>query len=80
MQLRIANEHYLRDHPEIKTLVSIFVRKVLDERPDNILSFAGAFFDRAELKEVVESKIDENRKEQERNAYLNSLSGKVTND
>jgi hypothetical protein len=42
----MENEKYFREHPEIKTLVSLFVRKVLDERPNNILEFAGQFFDR----------------------------------
>ena len=69
----MQNEHYLRAHPEISTLSSLFVRKVLDERPDNILEFAGSFFDRAELKMVVESTIEKDKQEQQLNRYLNDL-------
>ena len=34
-------------------MVQMFIYKVLDDRPDNILAYAGQFFDRAELHEVV---------------------------
>jgi len=39
-------------------LIALFIRKVLDDRPENILEYAGTFFDRAELKDVVGSSID----------------------
>ena len=48
---------YFRKHPEIRGLIALFVRKILDDRPDNILEYAGIFFDRAELKDVVEASI-----------------------
>ena len=69
----MENEHYLRAHPEISSLISLFVRKVLDERPDHILQFAGSFFDRAELKQVVEETIEKDKEEAERNRFLNDL-------
>ena len=69
----MENEHYLRAHPEISTLISLFVRKVLDERPDHILKFAGSFFDRAELKQIVEDTIEKDKEEHHRNKYLNDL-------
>ena len=75
----MENEHYLvHDHPELNSLIALFVRKVLDERPDNILQFAGSFFDRAELKQVVEDQMEQERLEKERNKYLNDLmEGKI---
>ena len=69
----MENEHYLRSHPEISSLISLFVRKVLDERPDNILKFAGSFFDRAELKHIVESTFEKDKEEKIRNKYLDDL-------
>lgn len=42
----MQNEVYLMEHPELHTMVSLFIKKVLDERPENILEFAGSFFDR----------------------------------
>ena len=54
LELRIKNEKYLRAHPEIKGMVTQFIRKVLDDRPESILEYAGTFFDRAELRDVVE--------------------------
>ena len=78
LELRMENEHYLRLHPEINSLISLFVRKVLDERPEHILMFAGSFFDRAELKQIVEDTIERDREEQTRNRYLNDLmQGKI---
>ena len=54
----MANERYFRQHPEISSLIGLFVRKILDDRPDNILEYAGTFFDRAELRDVVEQAIE----------------------
>jgi hypothetical protein len=65
----MQNEHYLRAHPEINNLISLFVRKVLDERPEHILEFAGSFFDRAELKQVVEETENDRIKLSEKFEY-----------
>lgn len=73
MELRIENEKYFRQHPEIKGLMALFVRKILDDRPESILEYAGTFFDRAELRDVVEHAIELEKSEEERNEYLNNL-------
>lgn len=57
---RFENEHYLRDHPEVKLLVQAFLRKVLLERPINIEEFAGDFFTRQDLKECINNYKIEN--------------------
>jgi hypothetical protein len=41
----MANEIYLRKHPELHTIISVFLFRVLEEKPDNILAYAGKFFD-----------------------------------
>eukprot|EP00826_Nyctotherus_ovalis_P007064 TRINITY_DN1173_c0_g1_i3.p2 TRINITY_DN1173_c0_g1~~TRINITY_DN1173_c0_g1_i3.p2 ORF type:complete len:115 (+),score=43.44 TRINITY_DN1173_c0_g1_i3:116-460(+) len=53
LELKIENELYIRAHPELKTMISLFLKKVLDEQPKNVLQFAGSFFDRPSLKDVV---------------------------
>ena len=59
-------------------LVALFIRKILDDRPDNILEYAGTFFDRAELRDVVTEAIARERYNEERNQYLKDLiSGKT---
>ena len=73
MELRIENEKYFRLHPEISSLLGLFVRKILDDRPDSILEYAGTFFDRAELRDVVEQAIEQERREAARNEHLNNL-------
>ena len=45
VQFRMSNELYLRDHPELNTMIQVFLFKVLEEKPQNILSYAGKFFD-----------------------------------
>lgn len=45
-QFRRANEIYLRAHPEIDTLISVFVCKLLEDRPKDVLSYAGSFFEK----------------------------------
>ena len=73
MELRIENEKYFRQHPEISSLLGLFVRKILDDRPDSILEYAGTFFDRAELRDVVEQAIEQDRREAASNEHLNNL-------
>ncbi len=53
--------------------MGLFVRKILDDRPENILEYAGTFFDRAELRDVVEAAIDQEKREAARNEHLNNL-------
>lgn len=53
LKVRMDNERYLISHPEINVMISLFMKHVLDEHPDDILKYAGAFFDRPNLKEIV---------------------------
>ncbi len=73
LELRIENEKYFRQHPELAAMVQLFIYKVLDDRPENILAYAGSFFDRAELHEVVQKSIEENQAQEQRIKYLNDL-------
>jgi hypothetical protein len=43
-QLRIDNERYLREHPELSDLLQSFMTRVLQERPEHPLQFAVDFF------------------------------------
>jgi DNA-binding Xre family transcriptional regulator len=45
VRYRVDNELYLRRHPELQNMVSVFLFKVLEEKPGDILSYAGKFFD-----------------------------------
>ena len=64
----------MRAHPELAGLINYFIFKVLDEKPEEkILEFAGKFFDRAELRDVVTAAIKENQANEARNAKLNDL-------
>lgn len=73
LELRIQNEKYFRSHPEIRGLIALFVKKILDDRPENILEYAGTFFDKAELREIVEAAIEQEKREAARNEHLNNL-------
>lgn len=69
---------YFRKHPEIRGMIALFIKKILDDRPDNILQYAGLFYDRAELRDIVDEAILKEKDEQARNEYLNSLiKGKI---
>ena len=37
VQYRVNNETYLRKHPELQNMVSVFLFKVLEEKPKDIL-------------------------------------------
>lgn len=41
MKLRKENELYLRKHPEINDLMTVFLFKVLYDQPDDVVSYAG---------------------------------------
>ena len=59
----MENERYFRAHPEIKGLLELFVSKILDDKPENILEYGGTFFDSASLRDLVKiyiKKEDEN--------------------
>ena len=59
-------------------LISLFIRKILDDRPEDILQYAGKFFDRAELRDVVTESIVKEKENEVRNQYLKDLiSGKT---
>ena len=59
-------------------LMGLFIRKILDDRPDEILQYGGTFFDRAELRDVVTEAIEKEKENEERNQYLKDLiSGKT---
>jgi len=45
VQFRVANEVYLKKHPELSVMMSIFLFRVLEEKPVDVLSYAGKFFD-----------------------------------
>ena len=38
--MRIDNEYYLRNHPEIKTILDYFMHEILVQRPADVLDFA----------------------------------------
>ena len=45
-KLRIENEMYLREHPELNQAIQEFVYAVLKEKPDDVNAFAAGFFTR----------------------------------
>ena len=69
----MANEKYFRQHPELLSLVQIFIWKTIDDRPEDILKYAGSFFDRAELHDVVQAAADNYKKSEAGLKYLNDL-------
>ena len=44
LTVKMDDELYLRKHPELSYLLSIFMRKVLIEKPENPIEFSGEFF------------------------------------
>ncbi len=49
VQYRVNNETYLRKHPELQNMISVFLFKVLEEKPKDILNYAGKYFDQPDL-------------------------------
>ncbi|KAJ3187325.1 RIIa domain-containing protein 1 [Gaertneriomyces sp. JEL0708] len=53
IQLRVENEQYLRTHPEIKSILSFFMQRVLEDQPNDIHVFAAELFADPELEQKV---------------------------
>ncbi|KNE57359.1 hypothetical protein AMAG_03079 [Allomyces macrogynus ATCC 38327] len=51
--LRIQNEQYLREHPEIKDVTSYFLKRCLLENPRDVTAFAAALFADPALKDKI---------------------------
>ncbi len=43
-KLEQSNEEYLAKHPELKAMLNIYMVKLLDQRPNDVLTFTGNFF------------------------------------
>ena len=54
VQYRVNNETYLRKHPELQNMISVFLFKVLEEKPRDILQYAGKYFDQPDLEKIIE--------------------------
>ncbi|XP_062516441.1 RIIa domain-containing protein 1-like [Corticium candelabrum] len=55
----IANERYLREHPEVNIVLSGFIREVLLQRPENIREFGADYFTRLDLARKVNKEKQE---------------------
>ena len=73
LELRMENERYFRQHPEINYLLQLFVSRILDDRPENILEYAGTFFDSASLREMVEKYTKKEIESAEKQNHLSDL-------
>lgn len=57
LEIRVTNEDYLRSHPELTSMLKMFMEDVLNSYPENILEYAGSYFDKENLREIVEEYI-----------------------
>mmetsp|Transcript_17448 Transcript_17448/g.29363 ORF Transcript_17448/g.29363 Transcript_17448/m.29363 type:complete len:126 (-) Transcript_17448:23-400(-) len=73
LELRMQNERYFRAHPEIKGLLQLFVSKILDDRPESVLEYAGTFFDSASLRDVVTQYMTKEDDQAQKQKHLSDL-------
>ncbi|XP_076135463.1 RIIa domain-containing protein 1 [Alosa pseudoharengus] len=62
IQTRIANEKYLRTHPEVEVLLSHFLRDVFLKRPVDIREFAAEHFTDPDLPQKIQSELQHDDK------------------
>ncbi|KAK9960811.1 hypothetical protein ABG768_008646 [Culter alburnus] len=58
IKTRIANEKYLRSHPEVEMLLSDFLREVFLKRPTDIREFAADHFIDPGLSKKIEAQMN----------------------
>ena len=73
LELRMENERYLRQHNEINFIIELFVSKILDDKPENILEYGGTFFDSAGLREQVERHTNKEKSNADKQKHLSDL-------
>ncbi|KAK2855157.1 hypothetical protein Q7C36_007026 [Tachysurus vachellii] len=59
IKTKIANEMYLRAHPEVEMLLSDFLRDVFVKRPTDIREFAAGHFSDPDLPRKIQQKVEE---------------------
>ncbi|KAL7875158.1 hypothetical protein SRHO_G00061280 [Serrasalmus rhombeus] len=60
IKTRMANEMYLRAHPEVEMLTSDFLRDVFLKRPTDIRQFAADYFSDPDLPAKIGFRVEEN--------------------
>ncbi|XP_046377068.1 RIIa domain-containing protein 1-like [Haliotis cracherodii] len=73
VQTRMANEKYLRDHPEVECLLAGFLGDVLKKRPDNIREFAADYFTEPGLPDKVQTQMEERQAKIKQNRILQKI-------
>ena len=51
---RIDNEIYLRQHPELDFILENFLVKLLEDKPENVIQYAGEQFNKTDFKEMFD--------------------------
>lgn len=51
---RIDNEKYLREHPEIEFIIQHFLVKLLEDRPVNVIKYAGEYLHDTNFRSLYE--------------------------
>jgi len=70
---RMGNERYLRDHPEVESLIAGFLGDVLSKRPDSVREFAAEYFTNPSLPTKVEKQLAERQDKLKQNRVIQSL-------
>ncbi|TPX61366.1 hypothetical protein PhCBS80983_g01164 [Powellomyces hirtus] len=73
IQIRVENELYLREHPEIRHILDFFVNEVLVHQPENLQEFAAGLFSDPALQPKVEKHTQEVQKLQEDMAVMETF-------
>ncbi len=56
VSMRVDNEVYLRNHPEVALLLSSFVETVMTTKPEDVTAFAAEFFTSPTLASKITTK------------------------
>ncbi|KAJ3023313.1 RIIa domain-containing protein 1 [Thoreauomyces humboldtii] len=73
IQIRVENELYLREHPEIRQILDFFVNEVLVQQPEDLQEFAAGLFSDPNLRPKVEKHTSESREFENGNQELDRL-------
>ncbi|XP_076356106.1 RIIa domain-containing protein 1-like [Tachypleus tridentatus] len=61
IQKKMDNEKYLQDHPEVRLIISRFLREVFEKQPSNIPQFAADLFGSETFKTGIDKVLEESQ-------------------
>ncbi|XP_029658072.1 RIIa domain-containing protein 1 [Octopus sinensis] len=73
IHIRIENEKYLNEHPEVECMLAGFLSEILMKQPDNIHEFAAEHFTNPNLRRNIGEELQQRQAKMKENLLLKNF-------